>query len=159
MNDYGYVMLACHLVILEIVCVYHIFAPQFIESSNSQVFRSSCIGCLDLCREFRRVCGARPASGVLGGIRSLGPRRKFRRSSEVLTQIYRVWSSPCFDRGLTPLLHLTVPQLVSPQSISSPRASSSSPRSAARAPRRRCPRRVAPRTSPSLPGAQLSLLL
>jgi hypothetical protein len=56
MDDYGFVMLACHLVI---------------------------IGRPDVRREFRCVCGARPASRVLGGVGSPGLRRKFRRVSEV----------------------------------------------------------------------------
>ena len=87
MNDYGYVMLACHLVILEIVCVYHIFAPQFTWSLCSQDFRSSSVGSPDMRLEFQRGCCAYPSSRVLGGIRSPGLRRKFRRVSEVPTQI------------------------------------------------------------------------
>ena len=52
MDDYGHVMLACPLVILEIICVYHISSPQFTGSSCFQDFRSSYIGSPNMHWEF-----------------------------------------------------------------------------------------------------------
>ena len=124
MDDYSYVMLVCQLVILEIMCVYHLYAPHCTESSKSQVFGPSCVGSPDVRRDFRRGCGLRPQPGVLAGVGSPGQRRKSRRVPEVPTQIYRVWQT-CFDSGLTPLNPLTVVISPPPPAVSfSPRASS-----------------------------------
>ena len=87
MDDYSYVMLVCQLVILEIMCVYHLYAPLCTESSISEVFGSPCVGSPDVRREFRRGCGLSPQPGVLAGVGSPGQRRKFRRAPEVPTQI------------------------------------------------------------------------
>jgi len=85
MDDYGYVMIVCQLVILEIICVHHIYTPLCRESSNSEVFGSSCVGSPDVRREFRRGCGLSLQPGVLAGVGSPGQRRKFRHEPEVPT--------------------------------------------------------------------------
>ena len=87
MDDYSYVMLVCQLVILEILCVYHTYAPHYTESSNFEVFRSPCVGSPDVRREFRRGCGLSPQPGVPRSVGSPGQCRKFRREPEVPTQI------------------------------------------------------------------------
>ena len=81
MDDYSYVMLVCQLVILEIMCVYHIYAPLCTESSNSEVFGSTCVGSPDVRREFRRGCGLSPQPGVLASVGSSDVSQKFRRRS------------------------------------------------------------------------------
>jgi len=85
MDDYSFVMLVCHLVILEIICVHHIYTPYCRESSNSEVFGSTCVGSPDVRREFRHSCGLSRQPGVLAGVGSPGPCRKFRREPEVPT--------------------------------------------------------------------------